>query len=78
MPNTRTGTALSIETGGSGGGQLGIGDDCDAWEPRRVSHIQTDSGAHLPQMSPDGHILWRVESLSLGLNHSAAIIELFS
>ncbi|WPT14198.1 Ultraviolet-B receptor UVR8 [Picochlorum sp. SENEW3] len=71
------GTAMSIDHGGSGGGQLG-GDDCDAWSPRRIVTIEMADGLEVPQSQSQGHLIWKAVSMSCGLNHTAMIVELIN
>jgi alpha-tubulin suppressor-like RCC1 family protein len=70
------GSAMSLEQGGSGGGQLGCGDDCDIWSPRRIYTIDVYNGMEVPQSQSNGHQIWRAVSISCGLNHSAMIAEI--
>ena len=72
------GTAFSAEKGGSGGGQLGLGNDFDYWAPAPVTHLATGpgGGGGVPQYDGgDGHQLWRVVQVSCGMNHTAAVFE---
>ena len=62
------GSISLIERRGSGGGQLGLGDDCDAWEPRVVEKVRM-GGLEI------GNEYWRAVDVSLGINHSAFIIK---
>lgn len=71
------GTALSIEGGGSGGGQLGLGDDCDAWYPRRIDTIDVENALRIPQQQHiDGLFVWKAIQVSCGLNHTAILVEM--
>lgn len=71
------GTAMSTESGGSGGGQLGLGDDCDSWFPRTVDTIDVENALRIPQQQrQDGMLLWKVLQVSCGLNHTAMIVEM--
>lgn len=76
------GTAISLEGPGSGGGQLGIGDDCDAWEPRLVPAIQSHmTGDIIPAHTSSldkGHLTWKGISVSCGLNHTAIVAEILN
>ncbi len=62
------GSVSLIERRGGGGGQLGLGDDCDAWEPRVVEHVRM-GGLEI------GNEYWRAVDVSLGINHSACVVE---
>lgn len=71
------GTAMANDESGSGGGQLGLGDDCDAWFPRRVDTIDVESALRIPQQQrEDGMLLWKALQVSCGLNHTAMIVEM--
>ena len=73
------GTAMSTEDAGGGGGQLGLGDDCDSWFPRRVDTIDVENALRIPQQQrEDGMLLWKVLQISCGLNHTAMIVEMSS
>ena len=70
------GTALSAMEGGSGGGQLGLGNEFDYWAPARVEWVQSGAGAGVPQLDAEGHQMWRVLQVACGLNHTAAVVEI--
>lgn len=70
------GTALSLDAYGSGGGQLGLGNENDYWEPAKVLRVNMGAGGDLPQLAANGHSLWRALQVSCGLNHTAAIVEI--
>ncbi|GLC39448.1 hypothetical protein PLESTB_001349800 [Pleodorina starrii] len=59
-----------------GGGQLGLGDDEDRWQPEQVVRLHTsrhryyDLRASYIRARP-----WRVVGLAAGRNHSAALLE---
>ena len=74
------GTAFSVESGGGGGGQLGLGSDFDYWSPTGVTHLATGpgGGGGVPQYGAGGHQLWRALQVSCGMNHTAIIFEVES
>lgn len=64
------GTALSFEDGGTGG-QLGLGDDNDRWEPSAVEWLSSST--------PSGTIpwdSWKAVQVSCGLQHTVALVSL--
>ena len=72
------GSISLIESRGSGGGQLGLGDDCDAWAPRVVQMIRMGKGKGKGKGKGGLEIpyeYWRAVDLSLGINHSAVVVE---
>ena len=61
-----------------GAGQLGHGDDRDAFEPRQVMRLLVGGRGgfrDLRQSAGPGGGLWRALRLSCGRNHSAAVVE---
>jgi alpha-tubulin suppressor-like RCC1 family protein len=62
------GSVSLLERRGGGGGQLGLGDDCDAWEPRLVERIRM-GGLEI------GNEYWRAVDVSLGINHSCCVVD---
>lgn len=64
------GTAMSYEARGSGGGQLGLGHENDSWEPQVVDLVRLEGVLEIPRE------YWRCLDVSLGINHSAAIVEI--
>ena len=65
------GSISLIERRGSGGGQLGRGDDCDSWEPQVVDTIRMGDLEITNRY-------WRATDVSLGINHSAVIVSSLS
>ena len=63
------GSISLVERRGSGGGQLGLGDDNDAWAPRVVEAIRMGGGGlEIPNE------YWKAVDVSLGINHSAVTV----
>lgn len=71
------GTATSLETGQSSGGQLGLGNEFDYWAPTLVSDLQmSESGALQSEaQEPVLAARWKALEVSCGFNHTAAVIE---
>ena len=64
------GSISLVERRGSGGGQLGLGDDNDAWAPRVVEAIRMGGGGlEIPNE------YWKAVDVSLGINHSAVTVS---
>ena len=71
------GSAYEFEGRGGTGGQLGLGNEFDYWEPTRVEWLQLDEVDWLAQrLAGDDFPAWRVLRVACGLNHSAAVVEL--
>lgn len=61
-----------------GAGQLGLGDDRDAFEPRQVMRLTVGGRGgfrDLRQSVGPGRGLWRALQVACGRNHSAAVVE---
>lgn len=63
------GTATPIlGSQGSSGGQLGVGDENDRWEPAAVTQLHWDHRILLQDS-------WRAVQVSCGMNHTAAVVQ---
>lgn len=56
---------------GSSGGQLGLGDENDRWEPAAVTQLRWDH----QNLSLNS---WRAVQVSCGMNHTAAVVEILA
>lgn len=71
------GTATSLETGKSSGGQLGLGNEFDYWAPTQVTDLQTEGSEDQPvqQELTLSAIRWKALQVSCGFNHTAAVVD---
>lgn len=61
--------------GGGDGGQLGVGNAFDYWAPTQVRGLQAHDDGPIIDVGPSQEPLWKARSLSAGMLHSAAVIE---